>query len=151
MEGNSALCGQVLIESNFKYFPDRITSTESLIATTEQNQTEIVLTNLTRITQQLEAGVNLGHASEVVVPQASLTSEMDDTGKITHVGGNNKEADYLTSVLTVKTLDVHSRKEKLGKLCIEEQGHRNWPSRPGKCWTKVSCTSREPTISSISH
>ena len=54
------------------------------------------------------------------VPHASITSEMDDTGKVTHGGGNNNEADYLTSVLTVKTLDVDSRKEKLNKLLTEE-------------------------------
>ena len=55
-----------------------------------------------------------------VVLHVSLTSEMDDTHKITHGGGNKKEADYLTSVLTVKTLDVDSRKEKLGKVLPEE-------------------------------
>ena len=63
--------------------PDGISFTESLIATPEQRQTEIVITNPTGLTQQLEAGVNLGHASEVeVVPHASLTAEMDDTGKL---------------------------------------------------------------------
>ena len=104
--------------------------TESLIATPEQRQTEIVITNPTGLTQQLEAGVNLGHASEVeVVPHASLSAEMDDTGKITHGGGNNKETDYLASVLTVKTLDADSRKEKLGKLFTEEGAALKWQDK----------------------
>ena len=54
---------------------------------------------------------------------------MDDTGKIIHGEGNNKEADYLTSVVTVKTLDVDSRKEKLDKLPIEERTTLKWPSK----------------------
>ena len=107
LEGNSALCGPVLIESNSEYLSDRICFTESLITTPEQKQTEIVLTNPTGIAQQLEAGVNLGHSIEVeVVPYASLTFAMDDTGEIAQGVGNNKDADYATSVLTVKTLDV---------------------------------------------
>ena len=130
LEGNSALRGPVLIESNSEYLPDGISFTESLIATPEQRQTEIVITNPTGLTQQLEAGVNLGHASEVeVVPHASLSAEMDDTGKITHGGGNNKETDYLASVLTVKTLDADSRKEKLGKLFTEEGAALKWQDK----------------------
>ena len=45
---------------------------------------------------------------------------MDNTDKIMHCGGNGKEANHLTSVLTVKTLDVANRKEKLGKLLAGE-------------------------------
>ena len=68
------MCGSVLIETNSEYLIDGISFTESLIASSEQNQIENVLTNPTGITQQLEAGVNLGQASEVeVVPHCTLT------------------------------------------------------------------------------
>ena len=107
--------------------PYGISFTESSSATPEQKQTEIALTNPTGITQRLEAGVNLGHTSEVeVVPHASPTFETDDTGKITYDGGNNKEVDNLTSALTVKTLDVNSKKEKLGELFTEEGAALKW-------------------------
>lgn len=101
-----------------------------MIATPEQKQTEIILTNPTGITQQLKGGINLGHASEVeVISHASLNSGMDDTGKIPRGGGNDKEADHLTSVLTVKILDAASRKEKLGKLLAEVRAALKWQDK----------------------
>ena len=123
---------------------DRISFTESLIATPEQKQTEIILTNPSGITQQLEAGVSLGHSSEVeVVPYASLIFEMDDTGKIAQGGGTNKETDYVTSVLTVKTLDVDNQKEKLGKLLPEEGAALKWQDKDKLLQILLDETERE--------
>ena len=94
---------------------------------------KIILTNPSGITQQLEARVSLGHSSEVeIVPYASLIFEMDDTGKIAQGGGNNKEADYVTSVLTIKTLDVDSQKENLVNYFQKKELHSS-----GK--TRISC------------
>ena len=124
LEGNNAFCGPVLIESNSEYLPDGLSFAESLIATPEQKQTEVILTNPTDVTHQLGAGVNLGYASEVeVVSYASPTSEIDNTDKIMHCGGTGKEANHLTSVLTVKTLDVANRKENLVNYLLEKELH----------------------------
>ena len=62
-----------------------------MIIGSKRTQTEIVLTNPTRITQKLEAVVHLGHACEVeVVPLVSITSEMDEKSENTSGEGNGK-------------------------------------------------------------
>lgn len=79
LEGNYYLSGLILIESDADWLPHEISFTESLIVAPERRQTEIVLTNSMGITQQLEAGVHLGHASEVeVVPHTLPTASWQE-------------------------------------------------------------------------
>ena len=129
LEGKDELCGPVMIESDTDCLPDGILATESLIVAPETRQTEILLTNSTGITQQLDAGVCLGHASEVdIIPHALLTSGMDENSGNANNTGNEREADP-ASVLTITTPDVTSRKQKLAKLLAGEGAALKWQDK----------------------
>ena len=96
LEGNDELCGPVMIKLDIDYLPDGISATESLMVAPEVKQTEIVLTNSTGITQQLDARVCLGHASKVdIIPHALLTSGIDENSGNANDTGNEREADLI--------------------------------------------------------
>lgn len=54
---------------------------------------------------------------------------MDETGENASGKGNEIDSDHLISVLTVKTQDMASRKEKLGKLLAGEGAALKWQDK----------------------
>ena len=114
LEGNS-FSG---IEPGDVTLPDGITVADSVISSTEGGRAQVLLTNSMGFTQQLEAGIWLGHATEATIMEKAPST---DDHRLDSPPTNADHTPTSTAgVRTVTTQDVADRKRKLGKFLSAE-------------------------------
>ena len=117
LEGNS-FGGPILIEPGDVTLPDGITVADSVISSTEGGHAQVLLTNSMGFTQQLEAGIWLGHAIEATIME---TAPSTDDHRLDSLPTNADHTPTSTAgVRTVTTQDVADRKRKLGDFLSAE-------------------------------
>ena len=117
LEGNS-FSGPILIEPGDVTLPDGIAVADSVISSTEGGHAQVLLTNSMGFTQQLEAGIWLGHATEATIME---TAPSTDDHQLNSLPTNADHIPTSTAdVRTVMTQDVADRKRKLGEFLSAE-------------------------------
>ena len=74
LEANS-FSGPTLTEPGDVTLPDGITVADSAISSTEGGHAQVLLTNSMGFTQQLEAGIWLGHATEATIMETASSTD----------------------------------------------------------------------------
>ena len=108
LEGNTTSNQPFLIESSEYRRDDGLYIGNSLVQTISGNRAQVVITNLSALTQKMSKGCQIGQCSEVNIIQQEELHDIHQRQNVT------------ASVMSMSTSDADTRKKKLAAFLTEE-------------------------------